>query len=69
MVNTFICIQLMPTVWSRYDMVQLAVHTWLCECIGIFQEYGSLLAAPLEIKARIVEMEQMSMNNVRVVLF
>jgi len=28
------------------------------------QEYGSLAAAPLEIKARIIEMEQLSMNYV-----
>ena len=29
-----------------------------------FQEYGTLAAAPMEIKGRIVEMEQLSMNDV-----
>ena len=32
--------------------------------IVLFQEYGTLAAAPMEIKGRIVEMEQLSMNGV-----
>lgn len=34
----------------------------------LFQEYGSLAAAPMEIKGRIVEMEQLSMNDVRCIV-